>query len=111
MTEEVKLIACIEDGRVETGRPLHSFGKIGMDYTTTISSQNGTENNVAAQLDIDVVNGPSLQGTALFAAPRFRVGGEFLFNTHVRALSLGDVDLTHFPFTLSLKTKERVLNL
>jgi hypothetical protein len=82
VNDKFKLVTCIEDGRVEPGKPLHSFGKLGVDYTTALGTTTG--NNLAAQLDVDIVNGPSIQGAALFSFPYFRIGGEFLCNTHVR---------------------------
>lgn len=74
-TDELKFIACIEDGRVEPGKPLHSFGKLGMDYCY--------QDRFSAQADLDIVNGPSIQGS-LFSQLRFlRFGGEFMCNTHL----------------------------
>jgi hypothetical protein len=70
----MKLTACIEEGRHEPGKPVHSFGKIGIDYESkdmTLSS------------DIDLINGPSLQGCVLLTFfNRLKIGGEFLCNTH-----------------------------
>mmetsp|Transcript_16776 Transcript_16776/g.25209 ORF Transcript_16776/g.25209 Transcript_16776/m.25209 type:complete len:292 (-) Transcript_16776:82-957(-) len=74
VSDSFKLTACIEDGRQEPGKPLYSFGKLGLDYCVE---------NFSAQTDLDVVNGPSLQGCALLSFPYLRLGGEFLCNTHL----------------------------
>lgn len=74
ITPSLQLTACIEDGRMEPGKPVHSFGKIGVDF-------DGGDMSVSA--DIDVINGPSLQGCALLNFYNYlNIGGEFLFNTH-----------------------------
>jgi hypothetical protein len=75
VANDLKLVACIEDGRVEPGKPLHSFGKLGFDYSL--------KDKVAAQGDIDIINGPSVQGS-FFCQLRFlQIGGEFMWNTHM----------------------------
>lgn len=74
-TSNLKLVACIEDGRVEPGKPLHSFGKLGFDYCH--------KDKVSAQGDVDIVNGPSIQGSFLCQLRFLQIGGEFMCNTHL----------------------------
>lgn len=74
LSPTLKLTACIEDGRQEPGKPVHSFGKIGVDYERP---------DMTISADVDIINGPSVQGCALLNFHnRLRIGGEFLCNTH-----------------------------
>lgn len=74
ITENLKLTSSIEDGRQEPGKPLHSFGKLGFEYISSLVNTSG---------EIDVVNGPSLQSAVLFHHGPFRAGAELLFNSHL----------------------------
>lgn len=47
-----------EDGRQEPGKPLRSFGILGMNFQST-------SGNVAIQGDVDVVNGPTFYGSTI----------------------------------------------
>mmetsp|Transcript_4596 Transcript_4596/g.7784 ORF Transcript_4596/g.7784 Transcript_4596/m.7784 type:complete len:294 (+) Transcript_4596:202-1083(+) len=74
LSSNLQLTACIEDGRMEPGKPVHSFGKVGLDYEVK---------DMTVSADIDLINGPSLQGCALLNFyKRLNIGGEFLCNTH-----------------------------
>lgn len=75
LSSSVRMTACIEEGRPEPGRPVHSFGKIGLDFET---------NDITLSADVDLINGPSVQGCALLNFfDRLNLGGEFLCNTHI----------------------------
>ena len=53
---------------------MHSFGKIGLDYE---------KKDMSLSADVDIINGPSIQGCALLNFyNRLNLGGEFLCNTH-----------------------------
>jgi hypothetical protein len=59
---------------MEPGKPVHSFGKIGIDYEAS---------DMTVSADVDIINGPSVQGCALLNFyKRLNIGGEFLCNTH-----------------------------
>ncbi len=68
-----KFTLSTEDGRQEPGKPLQSFGKIGIEVNTP---------KVQADASIDVVNGPVLQGSILYGYKDFKIGGEAMINTH-----------------------------
>eukprot|EP01041_Mallomonas_annulata_P005079 gene5079-10165_t len=73
-TEYLTLKVSAEDGRYEPGRPLHSFGKLGVEYSIP---------NVAISADVDVVNGPTFYGSALLKYNRVRFGWQTIWNTHL----------------------------
>jgi hypothetical protein len=75
VANDFKLVACIEDGRVEPGKPLHSFGKLGFDYSL--------KDKIAAQGDVDIINGPSIQGSLFCQLKFLQIGGEFMWNSHL----------------------------
>ena len=75
----MKVTACIEDGRVEPGKPLHSFGKLGFDGSIRES--------LMLQGDVDVINGPTVQGSLLFKLLFLQIGGEMMCNTHYESKS------------------------
>lgn len=52
------LTSYVEDGRQEPGKPLRSFGILGMNFLSPSGA-------VAVQGDIDVVNGPTLYGSTM----------------------------------------------
>jgi hypothetical protein len=65
-----------EDGRQEPGKPLRSFGILGMNFL----SQNG---NIAVQGDVDVVNGPTFYGSSMM-----KYNNCFKFGLEVRSVVL-----------------------
>ena len=65
-----------EDGRQELGKPLRSFGILGMNFL----SQNG---NIAVQGDVDVVNGPTFYGSSMM-----KYNNCFKFGLEVRSVVL-----------------------
>jgi hypothetical protein len=68
-----------EDGRQEPGKPLHSFGKLGVQYTVPALS---------VTADIDVVNGPTLFASALVNRYSFSGGFDLQYNTHIEEKDL-----------------------
>lgn len=75
-TESLKFNASIEDGRQEPGKPLRSFGILGMNFQST-------SGNVAIQGDVDVVNGPTFYGSSVLKYNDcFKFGIETRYNTH-----------------------------
>ena len=63
-----------EDGRQEPGKPLHSFGKIGVEYSIPALSMSG---------DIDVVNGPTFGASVLMKTHQFLGGFDLHYNSHL----------------------------
>lgn len=73
-SEYLKLKVSAEDGRQEPGRPLHSLGKLGFEYNISKMSVAG---------DLDVVNGPTLYGSAILDYYRAKFGIETSWNSHL----------------------------
>lgn len=69
-----KLTMSAEDGRQEPGRPIQSFGKVGVELTFP---------KLNLDADLDVVNGPLLRTSALYNHGNYKVGGETLINTNI----------------------------
>lgn len=64
-----------EDGRQEPGKPLQSFGKLGVEIRSP---------TIMAQADVDVVNGPLLKGSFVYSLfKNLSFGAETLVNTHL----------------------------
>lgn len=74
VSETKTFTASIEDGRQEPGKPLQSYGKLGLDFLSSGTS---------LKADIDIVNGPILSGSILSRYGPFRIGGEAFLNTHL----------------------------
>lgn len=74
-SEYMKYNVSAEDGRQELGRPLHSFGRLGVEYT---------DPNVSFTSSLDVVNGPTVRSTLLVKLLRgLSIGGESTVNSHL----------------------------
>jgi hypothetical protein len=69
-----KFTMSAEDGRQEPGKPIQSFGKLGIEFTLP---------NISIDADVDVVNGPLLRTSALYKYGRYKFGGEALVNSHI----------------------------
>lgn len=63
----------------EPGRPLHSFGKLGVEYTVPV---------LAVTADVDVVNGPTMNASALIKKYSFSGGFDLQYNTHLEDKNL-----------------------
>ena len=62
------------DERIEPGKSLQSFGKLGAVFATPSYYVNA---------DVDVVNGPLLHASASYLYKKWRLGGETVINTHL----------------------------
>jgi hypothetical protein len=71
--------------------------------------------NVAVQGDVDVVNGPSVQSSAMLTTKYVNIGGEFLCNTHLedkrKGMELIDLNVGILINGPDWKTSFRTANL
>lgn len=79
LTAPMKFTVSVEDGRQEPGKPLHSFGRIGAQYTTP---------SLAVDADVDVVNGPTIRTSALLRKYSVLLGFDLQYNTHFEDKSM-----------------------
>lgn len=56
---KLKLWVSAEDGRQDVGKPIKSHGKLGVEYVSP--------GVLVAQSDVDVVNGPTVNGSAVLS--------------------------------------------
>jgi hypothetical protein len=96
VNEAVKLLVSAEDGRQEPGKPLHSFGKIGVEYSHPM---------LGVTTDVDVVNGPTLRASALLRRYAMRLGCEVQYNSHLEDKELSP-EVVDFNFGISYKGKD-----
>lgn len=94
--DKVKLLVSAEDGRQEPGKPLHSFGKIGIEYEVPA---------VAVTADVDVVNGPTIRTSVLGRRKALNAGIDLQYNSHLEDKDLAP-ELVDFNFGLSYKGKD-----
>lgn len=89
--DSVKLLVSAEDGRQEPGKPLHSFGKVGVEYSVP---------NIAVSTDVDIVNGPTIRSTVLARRNAFKGGFDLQYNSHLEDRELSP-ELVDFNVGLS----------
>mmetsp|Transcript_16343 Transcript_16343/g.24638 ORF Transcript_16343/g.24638 Transcript_16343/m.24638 type:complete len:286 (-) Transcript_16343:137-994(-) len=73
VAEGLKFTSSIEDGRQEPGKPLRSYGKLGLDFLSDY---------VSVQGDVDIVNGPIVSSSILGEYEKFKFGGDVFLDTH-----------------------------
>jgi hypothetical protein len=96
VNEAVKLLVSAEDGRQEPGKPLHSFGKVGVEYSFPM---------LGVTTDVDVVNGPTLRTSALLRRYAMQVGFELQYNSHLEDKELSP-EVVDFNFGVTYKGKD-----
>lgn len=78
------------------GKKYSPYGRLGAEYVS---------DRVSATAELDVVNGPTLCGSALFAHENFVAGGEVTMNTHYDDEGVSP-SLDNYGFTLGYRAQD-----
>ena len=80
-----KLTVSAEDSRQEPGKPLHSFGKLGIIYKDPM---------ITFSSNVDVVNGPKLQAALIGRYGLLTIGTQATCNAHFDDKTVGNLSGT-----------------
>jgi hypothetical protein len=94
--DSIRFTVSAEDGRQEPGKPLHSHGKVGVEFMNEL---------VSATAEVDIVNGPTLKASTLFGWRGGFVGAELNYNTHMEDREQKP-EITDYNVGMGYKTRE-----
>lgn len=75
ITTTTQLWVSAEDGRQDAGKPIRSHGKLGFEYINP--------GIIAAQSEVDVVNGPTVNASAVVNVKGLLCGAQAVYNTQL----------------------------